>query len=60
VDAELTYGPGGWLRLFTGISAQPVGATFRCRQCGESFETTSDPGVLSEFRRYPYVERKGG
>ena len=34
VDADLKYGSGGWLRLFTGVSAQPRTATFRCRDCG--------------------------
>jgi hypothetical protein len=60
VDAQLKYGSGGWLRLFTGVSAQPRSASFRCRECGEVFETTSDPEILSEFRRYPYVHRRPG
>ena len=60
VDAELKYGGGGWLRLFTGVSAQPREGTFRCRRCGEAFETTADPNVLGEFRRYPYVQRRAG
>jgi hypothetical protein len=58
VDADLKYGGFAWLKLFTGISAQPSEASFRCRQCGEVFETTTDPAILREFRRYPYVERK--
>ncbi len=58
VDAELKYGAGGWLRLFTGVSAQPIEATFRCRECGEAFENTTDSAILSEFRRYPYVEKR--
>jgi hypothetical protein len=57
VDAELTYSGGGWLRLFTGVSAQPTAGTFRCRECGEAFETTTDPAVLCQFRRYPYIDR---
>lgn len=60
VDAELKYGSGGWLRLFTGVSAQPKTAAFRCRDCGEAFETTGDPRILREFRRYPYVLREEG
>ncbi len=60
VDAELKYGGIAWLRLFTGVSAQPTEATFRCRECKEAFETTRDPLILSEFRRYPYIERREG
>jgi len=60
VDARLAYGPWGWLRLFTGVSAQPRKAAFRCRDCGETFETTADRAILSEFRRYPYIERRVG
>jgi len=60
VNAELKYGGGGWLRLFTGVSAQPREGTFRCRECGEAFETTADPTVLQQFRRYPYIDREAG
>ena len=59
VDADLKYGAGAWIKLFTGISAQPREASFRCRQCGEVFEMTTDPAILREFRRYPYVEKMG-
>ncbi len=57
VHAGLTYGSGGWIRLFTGVSAQPREIAFTCGDCGETFETTRDPRVLAEFRRYPYVMR---
>ena len=58
--ADLKYGSGGWTRLFTGISAQPREITFRCADCGELFEATTDPSVLRQFRRYPYVDRTAG
>jgi len=50
----------GWLRLFTGISAQPREIAFACSVCGETFETTRAPKVLQEFRRYPYIDRQPG
>jgi hypothetical protein len=57
VDAELEYTGGSWVRLFTGVSAQPKKGTFRCRECGEAFETTTDPAILCQYRRYPYIDR---
>ena len=54
------HGPFAWTLLFTGVSAEPKGITFRCAVCGEAFETTTDPRVRKEFRRYPYVDRRPG
>lgn len=55
VRADLKYGPGGWLALFNGMSGTPREVTFRCAVCHETFETTREPAVLKQFRRYPYV-----
>ncbi len=53
---DFDYGLGAWLGFFNGISATPKAITFRCAQCGETFETTRDPRVLRAFRRYPDVQ----
>lgn len=58
VRADLRYPSLGWLRLFSGISAQPRQIVFTCATCDQVFETTRDPRVLQEFRRYPYVDRR--
>jgi hypothetical protein len=55
--ADLTYGVGGWLALFNGMSGTPRAIAFTCAACGEAFETTREPAVLKQFRRYPYVMR---
>jgi hypothetical protein len=39
------------------MSGTPREITFRCAVCGETFETTRDPAVLKQYRRYPYVMR---
>ncbi len=57
VRADLKYGTRGWLALFNGVSSTPREITFRCGACGETFETTSDPPVMKQYRRYPYVMR---
>lgn len=57
VRADLRYNAGGWLALFNGMSGTPREITFRCAVCGETFETTRDPVVLKQYRRYPYVMR---
>ena len=57
VRADLTYGGGGWLALFNGMSSTPKRIAFSCPVCGETFETTSAPPVLKQYRRYPYVQR---
>jgi hypothetical protein len=60
IRPDLRYGALAWLRLFSGISGQPREITFRCAACGEAFETTREARILSEFRRYPYVDRQPG
>ena len=55
IRAELTQGTVGWLALFNGLSATPKRIVFSCARCGETFETTTDPVVLKQYRRYPYV-----
>ncbi len=55
--ADLAYGVGGWLALFNGMSGTPREITFTCAACGQTFETTREPPVLKQFRRYPYVMR---
>ncbi|HIG75821.1 MAG TPA: hypothetical protein EYQ24_14930 [Bacteroidetes bacterium] len=55
--AELKFGGGGWFAILNGASGTPKQITFKCGRCGESFETTRDPVVLGEFRRYPYITR---
>lgn len=57
VRPDLRYGTGGWLALLNGMSGTPREITFACGACGETFETTTDPVVLKQYRRYPYVMR---
>ena len=57
VRADLTYGGGGWLALFNGMSSAPKRIAFTCPVCGETFERTTDPEVLTQYRRYPYVRK---
>lgn len=56
--ADLSFGPGSWIAILNGASGTPRQIRFTCSGCGETFETTRDPAVLREFRRYPYVNRK--
>lgn len=58
VRADLKYGGWAWLAILNGASGTPKAVTFRCSACGETFETTRDPVVLKEYRRYPYVMRR--
>ncbi len=55
--AALSFGAGGWFAILNGASGEPRQITFTCSVCGEAFETTRDPRVLRQFRRYPYVDR---
>ena len=55
--ADLSFGPGGWFAILNGASGTPRAIAFTCSVCGETFETTRDPAVLRQFRRYPYVDR---
>ncbi len=57
VRADLTYGGGGWIALFNGMSSAPKRIVFSCPVCSETFETTTDPEVLRQYRRYPYVRK---
>ena len=58
VRADLSFGAGGWFAILNGASGTPREIAFRCGACRETFETTRDPDVLREFRRYPYVDRR--
>jgi hypothetical protein len=58
VRADLSYGMGAWFWVLSGASAAPKEISFRCSECDEVFETTRDPAVLHEFRRWPYVDRE--
>ncbi|MGB3545315.1 hypothetical protein [Rubrivirga sp.] len=58
--ADLTHGGGGWFALFNGLSSTPKRIRFSCAACGETFEDTTDPVVLTQYRRYPYVTRPEG
>ena len=55
--ADLTHGGGGWLALFNGLSSTPKRIRFSCAMCGDAFEDTTDPEVLAQYRRYPYVRK---
>lgn len=55
VRPDFTHGMLAWLAFFTGVSATPKAIRFRCSQCGEEFEQTTDRNVLSAFRRYPDI-----
>ena len=55
--ADLTHGGVGWFALFNGLSSTPKRIRFTCAACGETFEDTTDPVVLDQYRRYPYVRR---
>ena len=57
VRADLKFNVGGWFAILNGASGTPREITFKCAACKETFEITKDPGVLKEFRRYPYVQR---
>lgn len=57
VRADLKHGGGGWFALFNGMSSTPKQIAFTCSACGETFETTRDPEVLRQYRKYPYVNR---
>ena len=54
----LRYGAGGWFNFFNGISAAPREITFTCGRCGAHIETTREPRVMREFRRWPDVMRE--
>ena len=55
IRPDLKHGAGGWFAIFNGVSAAPKEIAFTCAQCGETFETTTDPRVLKAFRRYPDI-----
>ena len=55
--ADLTYGGAGWFALFNGMSGTPKRIVFTCAVCGETFETTTDPVIRKQYRRYPYVRK---
>lgn len=39
----------GYVALFTGISAKPILTEYKCTQCGEVFDSTTDPQVLNRY-----------
>ena len=55
--ANLKFGGVAWLAILNGASGTPKSITFTCGKCGETFESSRDPIVLKEFRRYPYITR---
>ncbi|MEM1116084.1 MAG: hypothetical protein AAF845_08375 [Bacteroidota bacterium] len=57
VRPDLTHGGGGWFALLNGMSSTPKRIVFSCAACGERFEETTDPVVLEQYRRYPYVTK---
>jgi hypothetical protein len=48
VEPVCNYNWWGWVRLTLGVTAWPVSVSFKCLQCGEIIETTTDPEVLRE------------
>ncbi|WP_412068410.1 hypothetical protein [Rubrivirga sp. IMCC43871] len=57
IRPDLTHGGGGWFALLNGMSSTPKKIVFTCSVCGDTFETTTDPVVLTQYRRYPYVRK---
>ncbi len=48
VEPVCKYNKWGWVRLVMGVTAWPVAVDYKCLQCGEVIETSSDPDVLRE------------
>lgn len=48
VSPECKYSGMGWFWVIFGVTTRPKEVTFRCRKCGERFETTRDPVVLAQ------------
>ena len=50
VSSECTYSVGGYIWLLIGVTVYPIRVRFRCRTCGEAFETSTDREVCRKFR----------
>jgi hypothetical protein len=35
----------GWVGLMLGATAEPVRVKFQCRQCGQTFDESTDPQI---------------
>lgn len=46
VSAEPEYTIGGWLLLLIGVSVRPIKLKYRCRQCDQVFDTSTDKKAL--------------
>ena len=50
VSSECTYSVGGYIWLIIGVTVYPIRVRFRCRKCGELFETSTDPEICKKYR----------
>lgn len=50
VSSECSYSFWGYFALFTGITVYPTKVVFRCRDCQERFEETSDRELCRRYR----------
>src|SRR5690606_11742846 len=50
VAAKRHYGLRGALPFFSGATGTPTRIEFRCRDCGETVEDTTDREVMRQFR----------
>ncbi len=50
VSSDCTYSVGGYIWLIIGVTVYPIRVRFRCRKCGEVFETSTDPAVCKKYR----------
>ena len=48
VSAEAEYGFLGWIRLIIGGTPTPRVVRFRCRECGQVFDQSTERGVLEQ------------
>lgn len=50
VSAEAKHTFWGWVLISLGISSKPIYMGFRCRNCRELIEETSDPALMGNYR----------
>lgn len=48
VEPVCSYNWWGWVRLTLGVTAWPLAVHYKCLQCGDLIETTTDPEILSQ------------
>lgn len=48
VSRDGKYTMWGWMLLMGGISVAALQVNFRCRQCDQVFDTTTDPKICAK------------